>query len=67
MTIVIQPDLKALGDEHLLKIMLVNLCNNAWKFSSNNEQALIEFGCFTEDNTVVFFMRDNGAGFRYGI
>ena len=62
-TFVIKPDLKALGDEHLLHIMLVNLCNNAWKFSSKKEQALIEFGCFTEGDTVVFFMRDDGTGF----
>jgi len=58
----IQPNIKVFGDEHLLRIMLINLCSNAWKFTSKKELALIEFGCF-EEEPPVFFIRDNGAGF----
>ena len=59
----IQPNLVAHGDEHLLRIMLVNLCSNAWKFTSRKEKALIEFGCQKEKNVPIFYIRDNGAGF----
>ncbi len=59
----IQLNLMVLGGEHLLRIMLVNLCSNAWKFTSKKEIAHIEFGCLDEQNTPVFFIRDDGAGF----
>jgi light-regulated signal transduction histidine kinase (bacteriophytochrome) len=60
----IQPGLRALGDEHLLRIVFVNLCSNAWKFTSNKEQALIEFGCLHQEEHPVYFIRDNGVGFN---
>ncbi len=63
-TCTIQPDLIVLGDEHLLQILLVNLCSNAWKFTSRKEQAHIEFGCLDAENQSVFFIRDDGAGFE---
>ena len=59
----IQPGLKVLGDEHLLRIVLVNLFSNAWKFTRKNEHAHIEFGCLDQETPPVFFIRDNGAGF----
>lgn len=60
----IHPNLIVLGDKHLLQIMLVNLCTNAWKFTRKREQTCIEFGCFDEENPKVFFIRDNGIGFE---
>lgn len=62
-TFMIQPDLEVLGDEYLLRIMLMNLCSNAWKFTSKKEQAHIKFGYLDGENPPVFFIRDNGAGF----
>ena len=62
-TFLIQPDLEVLGDEYLLRIMLMNLCSNALKFTSKKEQAPIEFGCLDGENPPVFFIRDDGAGF----
>ncbi len=41
---VIQPDLQAQGDAHLLYVMLENLLHNAWKFSANKQPAQLEFG-----------------------
>ena len=38
--------------------------NNAWKFTSKAEQALVEFGKMTENGKVFYFLRDNGAGFN---
>ena len=59
----IAPDLRASGDPRLLSIVMENLLNNAWKFTSKREQARIEFNAMNENGTQTFFVRDNGAGF----
>ena len=59
----INPNLKAHGDPNLLQVVLENLLNNAWKFTSKREQAQIEFGSKHENDETIFFIRDNGAGF----
>lgn len=62
--IVIQPHLETRGDPRLLRIALENLLGNAWKFTSKVPQARIELGTAgTEDDRIVYFVRDNGAGF----
>ncbi len=61
--VVIAPDLKAAGDERLLQIALENLLNNAWKFTSKQPHARIEFGSEMQAEDRVFYVRDNGAGF----
>jgi signal transduction histidine kinase len=58
----ITPNLRAAGDERLLRIVLENLLRNAWKFTSKRAKARIEFG-FTSAPENAFFVRDNGAGF----
>ncbi len=60
---IIASNLRADGDPHLLQIVLENLMNNAWKFTSKQEQAEIQFGSTYEDVNVIYFVRDNGAGF----
>jgi PAS domain S-box-containing protein len=56
--------LKVEVDRRLIKIVLENLLENAWKFTSKNEdQALIEFGAEEREEGRVFFVRDNGRGF----
>jgi len=52
-----------LGDESLLKILMSNLVNNAWKYSSRTVQARIEFGVLSDGPAPVYFVRDNGTGF----
>jgi PAS domain S-box-containing protein len=59
----ITSNLKARGDPSLLQAVLENLLNNAWKFTAKREKAEIEFGSKSENNEVVYFIRDNGAGF----
>ena len=59
----IAPDLEAHGDPRLLQIALENLLENAWKFTSKQESAEIEFGQTDIDGGRAFFVRDNGAGF----
>ena len=52
------------GDVRLLRIALSNLLNNAWKFTSNVDEAHIEVGSLQEGEKQVFFVRDNGVGFH---
>ncbi len=59
----VQPGLFAQGDSHLLDIALDNLLTNAWKYTAQNANAHIEFGCNEQHGRQVFFVRDNGAGF----
>jgi light-regulated signal transduction histidine kinase (bacteriophytochrome) len=54
----------ARGDEQLIRVVLNNLLNNAWKFTSRTSQARIEFGVDSQPERQVFFIRDNGAGFN---
>jgi light-regulated signal transduction histidine kinase (bacteriophytochrome) len=59
----IEPGLTAQGDPNLIRIVLENLLSNAWKFSSQQEKARIDFGAVSHDGLREFFVRDNGAGF----
>lgn len=59
----IASDLAAKGDPELLRIVLENLINNAWKFTSKREDAYIEVGAQDDAGERIFYVRDNGAGF----
>ncbi len=59
----IQEGLCATADRNLLEIALVNLMNNAVKFTSKNAQAKIEFGAVEKQGRTEYYIRDNGAGF----
>jgi len=62
-SIEISDGLSAEGDSKLLTIMLENLLGNAWKYTGKTADARIETGTTVRDGGVVFFVRDNGAGF----
>lgn len=57
------PDLMVEADPHLMHIVLNNLLNNAWKFTSKQEQPAIEFGQKSHVKERTFYVRDNGVGF----
>jgi light-regulated signal transduction histidine kinase (bacteriophytochrome) len=59
----IEPGLVTDADPNLMRIVLENLINNAWKFTSKRPVAQIEFSVVQQDGEKVFFVRDNGAGF----
>jgi PAS domain S-box-containing protein len=59
----IPPDLMAQGDRVLLEQVLMNLLDNAWKFTRGKETARIELGCTERKGEQAFFVRDNGVGF----
>lgn len=50
-------------DERLIRVALVNLLSNAWKFTSKRADARISFGVTKTENETVFSVKDNGAGF----
>ena len=64
---VVTPGGKAVGDPGLLRIVLENLLANAWKFTTQRQDAVVEFGFVTNGaapaGRTEFFVRDNGAGF----
>ena len=54
---------RSIGDQALIKQVIVNLLSNAIKFSRSRESALVEVGAYPEGARNVYFVRDNGAGF----
>ena len=52
------------ADQRLLKIVMENLLNNAWKYTSKTSGACIEVGKQNIGSEEVFFVKDNGAGFN---
>jgi signal transduction histidine kinase len=61
---IIQRLVTVLADPSLIRTVLENLVENAWKFTSHQASALIEFGTTSaEDTLICCYVRDNGAGF----
>ncbi len=61
---VIQDDVWVTADAALIRAVLQNLVENAWKFTARRDGATIEFATTTtEDARVCCYVRDNGAGF----
>lgn len=50
-------------DPRLMRVALVNLLSNAWKFTGKRADARISFTSFKQGEETVFCVRDNGAGF----
>jgi PAS domain S-box-containing protein len=57
------PGMRVRGDAGLLRAALMNLLQNAWKFTGRQSQARVQFGSELRDGAMVYFVRDNGAGF----
>jgi light-regulated signal transduction histidine kinase (bacteriophytochrome) len=61
--ITINPLLNGYGDSAMLRQVMANLITNAVKYSSKKEKPYIEIGSYQEHNEIVYFVKDNGAGF----
>lgn len=62
-TFQIAPAIVASGDADLLWSLFNNLLGNAWKYTSRQKKAVIEFGVIEQGGKPVYFVRDNGPGF----
>lgn len=64
--VTIAENISADCDVGLMNAALENLLGNAWKFTGKIPDARIEFGSFARSSSMVYFVRDNGAGFDMG-
>jgi len=46
-----------------MQVVLENLLGNAWKYTSRQSKATIEFGFRRDNGHSSFFVRDDGVGF----
>jgi PAS domain S-box-containing protein len=60
---IIRPDLRGYGDPALVRILLVNLLQNAWKYTAREDRTVIEMTCERGSLRNVFHIKDNGIGF----
>ena len=59
----IEPGLVADADGRLVRILFDNLLGNAWKFTAKTDHPHVQIGAERREGEIVFFVRDNGAGF----
>jgi two-component system sensor histidine kinase/response regulator len=55
--------MRASGDKRLVRILLANLLNNAWKFTNTETAPKIAVGTEIVDGESRVYVRDNGVGF----
>ena len=58
---VIEDGLETVGDQRLVRVLMRNLLENAWRFTGTREHARIEV---MRASAGVFAVRDNGVGFN---
>jgi signal transduction histidine kinase len=59
----IEPGVLVDADERLMRVLLTNLLGNAFKYTRQKPETVIEFGRIADPKLPAFFVRDNGAGF----
>jgi signal transduction histidine kinase len=62
--LIIEDGITCYGDRGLLIIVMENLIDNAWKYSSKRDVTKIQLGQKQQDGGCTFFIKDNGAGFN---
>ena len=61
--VTIEPNVWARGDKEMLRVALQNLLDNAFKFTTQQQHARVQFGRTTQPGPATIFVRDNGVGF----
>lgn len=56
--------LPVMGSPGLIRQVWVNLITNAMKFSSKNQNPVVEVSCEKSENGVTYHVKDNGPGFE---
>lgn len=60
----IQPNMIVIADKGVVRLIVQNLLQNAWKYTKKTTKALVEVGNFENSEfETVYFVRDNGLGF----
>ncbi|HTP17570.1 MAG TPA: PAS domain S-box protein [Streptosporangiaceae bacterium] len=60
----VQDGVRVTADRVLIRTVLQNLAENAWKFTARRDDATIDFGTAAVDGAgICYYVRDNGAGF----
>ena len=59
----IHPVGKIYADYRMVLIVMNNLIGNSWKYTQKTENAQIEFGSIEKKGELIYYVRDNGAGF----
>jgi PAS domain S-box-containing protein len=55
---------EALADPTFIKQVWINLISNAIKFSSGKKKPVIEIGGYSENESNIYYIKDNGVGFN---
>ena len=60
----VEPDLTAVADPYLVRLILHELLDNAWKFTAPRRHSHVRIGAAAEDGEAqAFFVHDDGVGF----
>ena len=59
----VQPGLQVTADPRMMDVVITNLVDNAWKYSSGNPDAEIRVFSRTDADGTWYSVSDNGAGF----
>ncbi|TVQ19677.1 MAG: PAS domain S-box protein [Leptolyngbya sp. DLM2.Bin15] len=61
--VIVAPGVLVSADATLMRVVISNLLQNAWKFTSHHPTARIEFGTTHVNGQLTYFVQDDGAGF----
>ncbi|MGS5085249.1 sensor histidine kinase [Hydrogenophaga sp. A37] len=62
-TVSVQPGLRVTADPRMMDVVITNLVDNAWKYSSGKPDAEIRVFSHTDADGTWYGVADNGAGF----
>ena len=60
----VHPGVTVMANGVLIRILMMNLLGNAWKYTRKNAVTTIEVGMKEDDDGVVYYVADDGIGFE---